>query len=209
LKNFNFNEVETNVFVHQDNLKTIEIVTGKKGLNLYLDSLEKNLLKLNSESMSQDEFDFQQNKLLNEIDLYQSKLNSFQELKLENKNSLARIGSFCYPHLYQNYTFNPSWYSMAFTVESSYPMVPGPFPPNQSVTIHATSKMTIIQSGGTQYSYAHNSYTGGNIYGGAVSATSYNTGFVSHGNDTIYWDATSVMSQSNCFEYIHAYGNYE
>jgi hypothetical protein len=203
LENYKFKQIDSDVMVHQDKNKTIEIIAGKKGMNEYISILEEQLLDAKS--------DFEYRNLLNEIDLYTSKLNNFkQESSLVMTKKLGIGNSYCYPHLAQDYSFSPWFFSIAFTVESSYPPVfVGPLPPFQSVTIHARSQMVITQSTGVQYPYAANSYTGGNIGGGSVSATSANQGFVSHGNDTIDYTATSVMSQPNCFEFIRVQGNYE
>lgn len=210
LSNFEFYQVEKNVIRHQDNKKIIEVYSGAAGIRKYINDLEEKLLNLDLKN--EDKSDFQTSQITNEIQLYEAKLDQMTLESSKTQSDSKALGEQvfsgnCYPHMAQTYNFYPGFWRFFLSVNSSYPLVPGPFPPGQPVNLHATAAMDVIGPGFAIYPSSTSTFVGNNIGSGSTSAST-TTGYLGGGTGVIAidWTATSAMSMPICFEYIVATG---
>lgn len=197
-----FTQVEKGVFIYEGNQKTIEITRGAKGLEKYIDDLENQLNRVQTED-NFVESNYKYEKLLSDISFYSSKLddlNSTGNKNLKPRNENGHFGA-CQPYFEQDYSFVYSIFGGTFFVDSSYPPLPGPFPPAASVTITASSELNTITTQGIYHDYNSNSLMAGNFMGGSTSASAgYFNGLAIV--TSFNWRATSTLSKGKCFEYI-------
>jgi len=219
VSSFNFKQVEPNVYLHEDNFKSIEVLIGSQGIQRYITDMENELLTLENTGIDSPEKDYKYVELINNIELYRSKIDQMANQTVEKSDhDLKVLSSFnsCFPNLSQQYYFIPQNFFTGFRVESSYPEMLGPFPgqpPVVAVTIHAESTLHVIPSSNGNVLQPrrivveeNNSFTGNNYNGGIATATAVISPFFNNWGVIDSWEATSVMSQPNCFEYIHVTG---
>ena len=213
LKEFNFNQIESNIFVHEDENKRIEILTGTKGLNRYINDIENEIsdYKFNEKRILEDDFKYEN--LLEKLNFYRLKLVKTKSSVKNNLNSNKTTTSspdLCQIGFAQTYELGASsMFGRYFQVTSSYPNVAAPFPPSQTVLITASSGTTLVDSqGDTQNLHEQNTYIGTNNHQGSISAiTSFNLRFISF-EPLPTWNAVSTISKGNCFGYIIANGSW-
>ncbi|WP_223788740.1 hypothetical protein [Marinicella meishanensis] len=79
------------------------------------------------------------------------------------------------------------------SIESHYPLVPGPFPPIQQTTIWAQSQLTAVDANGTTFSDQSGSqFIGSNVSSDTTTANSLQYP-INPFSSTITWRAASFM----------------
>ena len=204
LSSYDFHQIDQGLIRYEDSEKSIEISSGYYGLKRHISNLEDELANLNSENMKIFEYEFKYSNLIEEIESFKSDLTHFNKVaSSENLKGTVTTGG-CYPHITQTYYIYDMMWSIGLNVKSEYPMVPGPFPPLQTVNLHAVSTFF---PGASYEQTTINTFVGGNIYGGVVVADQ-TSGYLGNASQLVPYKAVSIMSQPICFESITVTGNH-
>jgi hypothetical protein len=190
MDNYNFKQVEPGLVRHIDKEVTIEISYGYHGVKRHIHALEAQLNNLNKNKLKDYEYEYQHKKLVDEIATYTLNLEFLKKESSQKYGSVTSTNYTCNVPLTQTYTSYPMMWGAGLQVKSTYPMLPGPFPPtSHPVEIQAFS----IFYPGTSYQRVDtDTYLGNNVQGG-IATSFVGSGFTSSGAQ-IPFKAISTIS---------------
>jgi len=179
LKAHPFEKIEEGLVRSVENNLTIEIEYGSYAVKNHIQELKDELKNLNVKNMKDYEYDYQSNKLIDQIALFEQEMEYLQS----NNESINKYGSWsstnytCNIPLTQTYTSSPYFWSANLQVQSTFPFPPGPLPPtSHPVEIQA---FAIFYPNGNQRADV-DTFLGTSNSGGIATAF-INSGFTASG----------------------------
>jgi hypothetical protein len=203
-----YEQISAQEYRYEDQQKSVLVSYGLTGLNNHINYLDAQIKQLQKDDLLWTKDDVKLDQLLLDYEMMLNKRASLTQKTAEISNrSEPNFGSRCYPSLNQDYDFTFNiMHAVGLSVESHYPLVPGPYPPIQQTTIRSRAFLSATDGyGGLIEDLSTSQFIGTNISSGTTTANSL-VYPINPFSATVNWQASSFMIQSSCFESIIASG---